>query len=245
MSLKRLDKFLAEAAGLTRSEAKKECRKKAVTVNGEVVSSPEEKINPEKDRICLHGSPLSYEEYHYYMLNKKAGVVTATEDAEHGTVMDLLHLSLPETKKQKLFPVGRLDRDTEGLLLITDDGALSHDLLSPKKHVEKEYFVRVDGPLREEDIRAFAEGMDIGEKKLLKSAGLQILSSDEEEGRAEALVTISEGKFHQIKRMFAKRGREVLYLKRLAMGSLRLDENLAVGEARVLFEEEIRGLKDR
>ena len=240
MSLKRLDKFLAEAGGLTRSEAKKECRKKTVTVNGRIISSPDEKIDPDRDEICLQGKRLSYEENHYYMLNKKAGYITATEDGSQKTVLDLLHLSLPETKRQKLFPVGRLDKDTEGLLLITDDGPLSHELLAPKKHVEKTYFVRVDGPLCEADAAAFEEGMDIGEKKLLKPAGLEILSSEE-----EALVTISEGKFHQIKRMFEKRGKKVLYLKRISMGSLKLDEELAVGEARPLQKEEISGLKKK
>ena len=240
MSLKRLDKFLAEAGGLTRSEAKKECRKKAVMVNGRIASSPEEKIDPDRDEICLHGRRLSYEENHYYMLNKKAGYLTATEDGRQETVLDLLHRSLPETRKQKLFPVGRLDKDTEGLLLITDDGPLAHELLAPKKHVEKTYFVRVDGPLCAADAAAFEEGMDIGEKRLLKPAVLEILPSAE-----EALVSISEGKFHQIKRMFEKRGRKVLYLKRLSMGSLKLDENLAIGEARPLLEEEISGLRKR
>ncbi len=238
MSLKRLDKFLAEAAGLTRSEAKKECRKKAVTVNGLIVTSPEEKIDPEIDEICLQGRRLSYQENHYYMLNKKAGYVSATEDGEQETVLDLLHRSLPETKKQKLFPVGRLDKDTEGLLLLTDDGPLSHALLAPKRHVDKTYYVRVNGPLCQEDAAAFEEGMDIGEKKILKPARMEILSSGE-----EALVTISEGKFHQIKRMFEKRGRKVLYLKRLSMGSLKLDEKLEIGQARPLFEEEILELK--
>lgn len=238
MSLKRLDKFLAEAGGLTRSEAKKECRKKMVRVNGQIVSSPEEKINPDRDEICLHGKKLSYEANHYYMLNKKAGYITATEDGSQDTVLDLLHASLPETKKQKLFPVGRLDKDTEGLLLITDDGPLAHELLAPKKHVEKTYFVKVDGALCDADAAAFEEGMDIGEKKILKPAGLKILPSKE-----EAFVTISEGKFHQIKRMFEKRGRKVLYLKRVSMGSLKLDERLAIGEARPLLEEEISGLR--
>jgi 16S rRNA pseudouridine516 synthase len=240
MALMRLDKFLAEAGGLTRSEAKKECRKKRVSVNGEFVSSPESKIDPLKDDVKLDGRCLTYEKNHYYMLHKPAGTVSATEDQLHKTVLDVLHQALPETEHLSLFPVGRLDLDTEGLLLITDDGPLSHELLSPKKHVDKTYFVRVDGPLGEEDEKAFREGMDIGEKKILKSAKLEILSSGEE---SEAYVTIAEGKFHQIKRMFEKRGRKVLYLKRISMGSLTLDKGLALGQARALTEEELIKLK--
>ena len=169
------------------------------------------------------------------MLHKPAGVISATTDAKDKTVIDLI-----ESKKRKdLFPVGRLDKDTEGLLLITNDGELAHRLLSPKKHVDKVYFAKVKGVVTEEDQRIFAEGVSLGKGEMAKPSRLEILVSDE---ISEIRLTIQEGKFHQVKRMFLSVGKEVIYLKRLSMGTLQLDENLALGEYRPLTEEELKQL---
>lgn len=174
----------------------------------------------------------------YYMLNKPAGVISASEDRRERTVVDLITTK----KRNDLFPVGRLDRDTEGLLLITNDGDLAHRLLSPKKHVDKVYYARIDGKVTEEDQKVFAEGLDIGEEKKTLPAQLHILKSGEE---SEITLTIREGKFHQVKRMFHAVGKEVVYLKRLQMGSLKLDETLRPGEYRKLTEQERLILMDK
>ena len=187
------------------------------------------KVDPQAAVILLDGEPLGYEKFTYVMLHKPAGVLTATEDRRQETVLDLLP---PELRRRALSPVGRLDKDTEGLLLLTNDGQLAHRLLSPKSHVDKVYYARVDGALEPGDIAAFAAGMTLGDGLECLPAGLEILSP------TEALVTLREGKFHQVKRMLAARGKPVLYLKRLSMGRLRLDPALAPGAWRMLTEEE-------
>nr|WP_243424511.1 pseudouridine synthase [Mediterraneibacter glycyrrhizinilyticus] len=231
----RLDKFLADMGYGTRSEVKKEITKGNVKINGLSVRKPETKIDTEKDEVMYREQPAAYEKYEYYMLNKPAGVISATTDKKEKTVLDLIG----EKQRKDLFPVGRLDKDTEGLLLITNDGELAHRLLSPKKHVDKVYYVRVQGELAEEDIRRLAEGIDIGEEKLTLPARLVIRKSGQ---FSEAEITIQEGKFHQVKRMFHALGKEVVYLKRLSMGTLVLDGNLKPGEYRKLTKEERDGL---
>ena len=231
----RLDKFLADMGYGTRSEVKKEIAKGNVKINGLPVRKPETKIDTEKDEVMYREQPAAYEKYEYYMLNKPAGVISATTDKKEKTVLDLIG----EKQRKDLFPVGRLDKDTEGLLLITNDGELAHRLLSPKKHVDKVYYVRVQGELAEEDIRRLAEGIDIGEEKLTLPARLVIRKNGQ---FSEAEITIQEGKFHQVKRMFHALGKEVVYLKRLSMGTLVLDGNLKPGEYRKLTKEERDGL---
>ena len=204
-------------------------------MNGVRVTRPEEKIDTERDTVLFNGMTVGYAEFEYYMLNKPAGVVSATEDRRERTVLDLIG----EKRRKDLFPVGRLDKDTEGLLLITNDGELAHRLLSPKKHVDKTYYARVAGRITEEHKKIFAAGVDIGDEKPALPAELRILSSEE---ISEVELTIHEGRFHQVKRMFHAVGGEVLYLKRTSMGSLRLDECLEPGQYRRLTEDEIRAL---
>lgn len=216
----------------TRSEVKKLVRAGRVTINGAVAEKPEQKVDPETDTVCLDGEALLYVAYEYYLFHKPAGCVSATEDKIHKTVMDYL----TDTLRDDLFPVGRLDIDTEGLLLITNDGVLAHELLSPAHHVKKTYYARVAGRVTEEDARLFQQGVDIGEEKLTKPAELVILTSGEE---SEIELTITEGKFHQVKRMFQAVGKEVVYLKRLSMGPLTLPETLLPGEYRALTQEEL------
>ena len=215
----RLDKYLTEAGIGTRSEVKKLVRAKQITVNGVIVTRPEAKVD-EEDAVCLRGERVQYAAFEYYLFHKPAGCVCATEDRDHKTVMDYL----TDTIRSDLFPVGRLDIDTEGLLLITNDGALAHELLSPARHVAKTYFARVRGIVTDSDVNLFKNGIDIGEKKLTKPAALVILNTSAQEEEAasasEILLTITEGKFHQVKRMFAAVGKEVLYLKRLSMDRL-------------------------
>lgn len=233
----RLDKYFSDM-GYSRSEIKKEIRKKQVSVNGKTDLKPEQKIDPDRDLVCYQGKEIVYEPYVYYMLHKPKGCVSAVTDNVHQTVLELIK----EPGNTKLFPVGRLDLDTEGLLLLTNDGALAHDLLSPKKHIAKTYFARVDGRVDEEDVLRFRQGIDIGEKRPTSPAKLVI----EKEGEiSEIRLTITEGKFHQVKRMFLAVGKEVLYLKRISMGGLSLDEDLAPGEYRRLTKEEIDRLKER
>ena len=232
MPQQRLDKIIASTGRYSRREVKTLVREGRVLVDGRIAAGPEDKCDPESARISVNGEELFYRAHTYVMLHKPAGVLSATEDGRGETVLDLL---APEYRKIGLFPVGRLDKDTEGLLLLTDDGALAHDLLAPKKHVDKVYFVRVDGTLDEKDCAAFAAGMTLGDGLACLPARLEILSAG---ARSEALVTIREGKFHQIKRMLAARGKPVVYLKRLSMGPLTLDETLPKGAYRLLTEEE-------
>lgn len=227
----RLDKYLADMGAGTRSEVKKAVSKGLVTVDGEVVKKPALKVDVRRQTVCFQGETIGYEAFEYYMLNKPKGVVSATTDRRDKTVVELI-----ESRRRKdLFPVGRLDKDTEGLLLITNDGALSHKLLSPKNHVDKVYFARVIGKVTEADVLAFAQGVDIGEERLTKPGRLRIVKSDEE---SEIELTIQEGKFHQVKRMFHAVGKDVIYLKRLRMGGLVLDETLKPGQYRPLTQKE-------
>ena len=234
----RLDKYLAEMGVGTRQEVKKQIRQGKAAVNGTVVKAADTKIDETSDEVTISGRNISYVSYEYYMLNKPAGVVSATEDRRDTTVIDLIK----EKKRKDLFPVGRLDKDTEGLLLITNDGDLAHRLLAPKKHVDKVYYAKIDGMVTEEDVKRFAEGIDIGaeEEERTRPAKLDIMKSAEE---SEIRLTIHEGKFHQVKRMFLAVGKEVTYLKRERMGTLCLDENLKPGEYRLLTEEEIENVR--
>lgn len=231
----RLDKFLSEQNISTRSLLKKDIKKGLVTINGQTVTRQEQHIDPYKDTITYNHTLVTYTPFRYLMLNKPAGVVSATEDSRDQTVLDLI---APELRKD-LFPVGRLDKDTEGLLLLTNDGALAHRLLSPKKHVDKTYFVKLAKTLSEKEACQLEQGVDIGEKNLTLPARLQLNDTQLE----QVFLTIQEGKFHQVKRMFQAVGNEVLYLKRMSMGTLSLDETLAPGEYRPLTEEELCKLK--
>lgn len=224
----RLDKYLAEMGSGTRKEIGKAVRAGRVTVNGQTVKNAAMQVTAE-DEVSMDGVSVEYEEYVYYMLNKPAGVISATEDARERTVLDLIS----ERQRKGLFPVGRLDRDTEGLLLITNDGGLAHRLLSPRHHVDKVYYARLDGPVGEAEKALFAQGLKVDEALTALPAELEIL-----EPATEVRVTIREGKFHQVKRMFEAVGREVLYLKRLSMGPLALDESLPKGDYRRLTAEE-------
>lgn len=234
----RLDKYLADMGVGTRSQVKQYLKKGFVTVNNQIEKRPEQKIDIQRDSVCFQGKLIQYYEYAYYMFYKPAGCVSATCDSVHKTVLDYLK----DVPYKDLFPVGRLDIDTEGLLLITNDGALSHDLLSPSKHVPKTYFAKVEGQITDEHIHLFEEGLDIGDEKLTAPAKLEIIISDT---ISETLITITEGRFHQVKRMFEKIGGRVLYLKRISMGNLSLDNNLSPGEYRPLTEKELELLKNR
>ncbi len=234
----RLDKYLSEMQLGTRSEVKKLIRAGKVQLDGKTCKSPEQKFDPLQAQVMADHRLIRYAAYEYFMLNKPKGCVSATEDSRYPTVLDYI----TDRLRSDLFPVGRLDLDTEGLLLITNDGALAHELLSPAKHIPKTYEATIDGIVTEEDVRKFAEGIDIGEKKLTRPAELVVIKSNV---ISKIQVTIYEGKFHQIKRMFEAVGKPVLELKRLAMGALRLDETLQPGEYRPLTTDEITYLRQR
>lgn len=238
--LLRLDKYLADAGVGTRSQVKQMIRKGQIAINGETVKKPDQKVDGEKDKIEVMGKEIRYQKYRYLLLHKPSGYVSATEDKKEQTVLSLL----PEKLRKDLFPVGRLDKDTEGLLLLTNDGALAHRLLSPKKHVDKTYYARVQGRVTDEDQAAFLQGVDIGDEKDTLPAQLEILEAAEE---SRILLTIQEGRFHQVKRMFEARGKKVVYLKRISMGPLALEEGLKPGDYRELTEEEQEalGLKEK
>lgn len=234
----RLDKFLVEMGIGSRSQVKQLVKKGVVTVNGQTVKSSDIKVDEENDEIKYKGDLLSYVKYRYFVLNKPAGCVSATKDNVHQTVIDLLK---GENVKD-LFPVGRLDIDTEGLLLITNDGALSHRLLSPAHHVPKTYYADIDGYVTEETIALFEEGVDIGDDKPTLPAKLVILSADQKNKRSSVELTITEGRFHQVKRMFQAVQMEVIYLRRISMGPLCIDDKLPLGSYRALTEDEINSL---
>lgn len=236
MATLRLDKYLADMGLGTRTEVKQFIKKGQVLVNDEVVKKPETKVSTTDDDIVCCGEKVGYTEYEYIMLNKPQGVVSATEDRHDKTVLDLI----TDSGRKDLFPVGRLDKDTEGLLLLTNDGKLAHELLAPKKHVPKTYFVIVDGVVNEEDVKLFAQGFQVDADLLAKPAKLEIARAKE---KSEVYLTITEGKFHQVKRMFQAVDKPVLYLKRVQMGGLKLDPNLALGEYRQLTEEELALLR--
>lgn len=232
----RLDKFLAEARIGSRSQVKTYVKKGMVTVNEEIVKKAEQKVDIEKDVVKFHGEIVEYVAFEYYMLNKPEGVVSATKDNVSKTVIELIK----DKKREDLFPVGRLDKDTQGLLILTNDGELSHNMLSPRKHVDKTYYATIEGIVTKDDVALFLEGVDIGDEKLTMPAKLEILSSD---NISEIKLTIREGRFHQVKRMFEAVGKKVLFLKRIEMGGLKLDESLKPGEYRKLTKEEINLLR--
>ena len=231
--MERLDKLLAGTGRWSRKEVKELVRTGRVRVNGVLAGKPEDKHDPDSV-FTVDGEQIFCGKLVYLMLHKPGGVLSATEDARQETVIDLLPEHL---RRIGLFPVGRLDKDTEGLLLLTNDGPLGHELLAPKKHVDKTYFVRVDGALDRADVDAFFAGMTLEDGYVCLSAGLELLEKPD-----EAIVTLREGKYHQIKRMLAARGKPVVYLKRLTMGPLKLDEGLKLGEWRELTEQERKAL---
>lgn len=231
--MERLDKLLAGTGKWSRREVKALVRQGLVRVDGRLAASAEDKLDPAAAIVTVAGETISLRRFTYVMLHKPAGVLTATEDRKQPTVLDLLP---PELRRIGLAPVGRLDKDTEGLLLLTNDGELAHRLLSPRYHVDKRYLARVDGELSAADTEAFARGMTLGDGLECLPAGLEVLPD------RVCIVTLREGKFHQVKRMLAARGAPVLYLKRLSMGPLTLDDSLAAGAYRLLRAEEILAL---
>ena len=234
----RLDKFLVACAVGSRTEVKNLLKAGRVTVNGKKEKSAKLQIDEKRDEIRFDGQVLEYEEFVYYMMNKPKGVISATEDPKHRTVLDLLD-DIAQSKE--VFPVGRLDIDTHGLLLLTNDGQLAHALLSPKRHVDKTYQAQVKGIMAQEDVEIFADGIPLKDFTC-QPAKLEILSTDAEKNQSQIRVTIAEGKFHQVKRMVAYCGKEVVDLQRLTMGTLVLDENLERGEWRRLTKEELENL---
>ena len=236
MAAQRLDKIIASMGRWSRREVKDLIRQGRVTVDGVPARSAEEKADPEQAVIAVNGELLNWRRYTWVMLNKPAGYLSATEDGRGATVLDLLPQDL---QRQGLFPVGRLDKDTEGLLLLTNDGNLAHRLLSPKKHVDKTYYARIDGKVVAEDQEAFLQGVDIGDETKTLPAKLEILEGADV---SEILLTIHEGRFHQVKRMFQARGKQVIYLKRMTMGPLVLGEDLPKGVYRELREDERKAL---
>lgn len=235
----RLDKLLSNMGYGSRKEIKIIVKSKAVEVNGKVAKDVSMHVDSEKDDILISGEKVIYTEFIYLMMNKPPGVISATEDKKDQTVIDLLE---PIDQHFQPFPVGRLDKDTEGLLLITNDGHLTHQLLSPKKHVPKLYFAEIGGMVTEEDILRFKEGVILEDGYLTKPGDLTILRSGE---TSEIELIITEGKFHQVKRMFEAVGKRVTYLKRLKMGSLELDSSLELGQYRPLTEKELEELKPK
>ena len=234
----RLDKFLVACAVGSRTEVKNFLKAGRVTVNGEKEKSAKLQIDEETDEICFDGQKLDYEEFVYYMMNKPQGVISATEDPKHKTVLDLLD---DLARSKEVFPVGRLDIDTHGLLLLTNDGKLAHALLSPKRHVDKTYLARINGVMTDADVETFAQGVPLKDFTC-QPAKLEILSVDTEKEESLVRVTIAEGKFHQVKRMVTYCGKEVVDLQRLTIGTLTLDEDLKRGEWRRLSKEELEGL---
>ena len=234
----RLDKFLVACAVGSRTEVKNFLKSGRVTVNGKKEKSAKLQINEGTDEIHFDGQKLDYEEFVYYMMNKPQGVISATEDPKHKTVLDLMD---DYARAKEVFPVGRLDIDTHGLLLLTNDGKLAHALLSPKRHVDKTYLAQVDGIMTDEDIETFAQGIPLKDFTC-QPAKLELVSIDTEKDQSLVRVTIAEGKFHQVKRMVAYCGKEVVDLQRLTMGTLTLDEDLKRGEWRRLSKEELEGL---
>ncbi|MBC1667328.1 rRNA pseudouridine synthase [Listeria welshimeri] len=232
----RLDKLLSHTGFGSRKEVKPLLKSGAVVVNGTIQKDSKTQVKPDKDEITVHGTPVVYQEFVYFMLHKPQNVVSATEDNVSETVIDLL---AQEDTLTNPFPVGRLDKDTEGLLIITNDGTLAHNLLSPKKHIDKTYYAKIDGEVLLEDVKAFAEGIALDDGYICKPARLEIINPN------EIKVTIQEGKFHQVKRMFAARGKTVSYLKRISMGQLQLDESLELGKYRPLTETELAILQNK
>lgn len=234
----RLDKLLAHSGFGTRKEVKELIKKGYVHVNDIVIKKDKFQVDPDSDIVDVDGEVIKYEKYVYYMLNKPSGYVSATCDNIYPTVVELID----DYYREDLFPVGRLDIDTEGLLILTNDGKLAHQLLSPKHHCPKVYYVKVEGILDEKDIQAFKDGIIIDDGYKCMSAGLEIISIHKD--FSEGKVTIYEGKFHQVKKMFLALNKKVIYLKRITMKGLKLDENLKLGEYRRLSDKELDRLKD-
>ena len=235
----RIDKYLANMNIGSRSEVHKLIKQGIVTINGKKVKSPKEKVS-EDDEVLVSGEKISYQKYHYFLLNKPKGVLSATEDRTQKTVVDLLK---KQDQYQGIAPVGRLDKDTTGLLMLTNDGQLTHELLAPKKHVDKIYRALIAGMPDEETVKTFASGMTLGDDTVLKQAELTILETDSEKNQAKIEINIHEGKYHQIKRMFGACGMKVLELERLQMGNLKLDKSLKQGQYRELSLEEVENIR--
>ena len=225
----RLDKYLSSQTAMSRKEAQKAIKEKRVMVNGDVIRAVDTKVDVETDTVSLDGQPLTYQEFVYYMMYKPKGVVSATQDRTERTVLDILP---PELRRDGLFPAGRLDKDTTGLLIITDDGDYAHRMLSPKKHVVKHYLATLDREPDAEIIQRFADGITLGDGTVCKSGQAELI------GGRHVAVAISEGKYHQVKRMFAALGYRVVALERVKIGGLTLDERLAPGEVREMSAEE-------
>lgn len=227
----RLDKFISAEGGISRRDAVKAIRDRRVTVSGEVCREADRKIDTDSDRVTLDGAVLRYRKFVYYMMNKPGGVVSATEDRNERAVLDLLP---PVLRRSGIFPAGRLDKDTTGLLILTDDGDFAHRMLAPKKHVDKTYIATLDREPDEAIAAAFSEGITLGDGTVCKPGQARSI------GGCRAEVIISEGKYHQVKRMFAALGYHVTALERVRIGSLSLDEKLAPGEVREMTEEEVK-----
>ena len=238
----RLDKILAHSGYGTRSEIKLLVKSKVVMVNDKLIKDSGIQVNPAVDKILVNGDPIFFQAQTYLMMNKPQGVISATEDSRERTVLDLLN---PPFNHAALFPVGRLDKDTEGLLLLTDDGKLAHNLLSPKKHVAKTYYAEVSGVVDQADQEAFSQGVELEDGYVTMPAQLVILVAGDPDLAKDSKIelTIMEGKFHQVKRMFIAVGKKVTFLKRISMGNLKLDEYLAPGEYRELTEDELQQLR--
>lgn len=226
----RLDKFISDCGAASRREIKQMIKAGRVTLNGETAAAPETKLDPESAVVTIDGTALKYEKYHYFMLNKPAGVLSATDDGKQKTVVDLLS---PEHRRLGLFPVGRLDKDTTGLLLITDDGDFAHRVISPKSNIMKVYHAHTQSPVNTDDISAFVQGVTLADGTKCLPAGLSLCAD------GSCLVTVMEGKYHQVKRMLASRGKPVMALKRLRIGGLELDESLEPGDYRPLTADEL------
>jgi len=235
----RIDKILSNVGYGSRAEIKVYCKKGLVKVNDKVISNPGTQVDTDTDKIEFNNEVVKYREFVYIMMNKPDGYLSATFDKRDPIVLDLIESSYLAFEP---FPVGRLDKDTEGLLVLTNDGKLAHRVLSPKKHVPKTYYAKIDGVVTEKDVKAFEEGVTLDDGYETMPSQLKILESGE---RSEIELTIHEGKFHQVKRMFESVGKKVVYLKRLSMGKLKLDETLSLGEYRELTEEEVKLIEER
>lgn len=237
----RLDKFLSQTGKFTRAEAKKVIKSKRVRLNGEVVKDGKIKINEDSDKIFLDGELLALNNKEvYYMLNKPVGVVSATKDDKDKTVIDLID---SPGRKEDLFPVGRLDKETTGLLIITNDGKFAHNIISPKKHIPKTYEAVVTGKISEKEVKIFSQGMELANGDKLQPAHLDVISYSKKDDTSKVRVIIHEGKYHQVRRMFGAVSQRVLELDRVKIGLLELDNTLERGEYRELTEKELNLIK--
>lgn len=235
----RIDKYLANMNVGSRKEVHVLIKKGIVTVNGDVVKTPKQQVK-ESDEVLVDGQEVNYQKYHYFLMNKPKGVLSATEDRSQRTVISLLK---PQDQYQEITPVGRLDKDTTGLLLLTNDGQLNHELLAPNKHVDKIYRAKIAGVADDETVKTFASGMTLGDGTKLKPAELKILAQDEEHDSSEIEIKIREGKYHQIKRMFGAVGMKVVELERISMGKLKLPKDLKRGNYIELSLDDVSKIK--